>query len=190
MLTQPFAQPNFKFPMGWHAILHDLTLELLTVESLYGSVVASVRAERSEVHPKLRVFLISESPRELRQEASNVLDQIHHRIHDRARTTCSICGSQARGASVSDCGKHSGTQFVPFTELKPTKNPDWRLADFHIHIEGRTHQDVVRAMASNQRQMDAATSFVQTYDAPEVSQLLAQAHSMRACWSVEDILRR
>lgn len=190
MLTKPIAPPDFKFPLGWHAILHDFALEILAVEYLYGEVVASVGIERSPVHTRLRVFLISEAPRELREEASDVLDQIHHRLHERARATCSICGNPAHGAMVSHCGEHSDIQLVPYAELKTPTNPAWRLADFHMLIEGCTLEDVIRTMAGNQQQMDAATAFVQTYRAPEVSQILAQTHAMRALWAVEDILRR
>ena len=91
---------------------------------------------------------------------------------------------------VSHCGEHSDIQLVPYAELKTPTNPAWRLADFHMLIEGCTLEDVIRTMAGNQQQMDAATAFVQTYRAPEVSQILAQTHAMRALWAVEDILRR
>jgi hypothetical protein len=56
-------------------------------------------------------------------------------------------------------------------------------------IDG-TDQDVIATMAKSQSQMDAATSFVQIYDAPKVSQDLARAHAQRASWAMEDILPR
>ena len=57
-------------------------------------------------------------------------------------------------------------------------------------IEGGTQEDVIRKMANNRKQMDAATAFVKNYDAPDVSQLLARVHAMRALWAMEDALRR
>jgi hypothetical protein len=188
-MTKPIAPPNFKFPLGWHAILRDFTLEVLTIEYLYGEVVASVGLDRSQVHPRLRVYLISEAPRKLREEASDVLGQIHKRIHHRARETCCICGKPASGDMVSYCTEHCEMQPVPCAELKTQNDPAWKLTDFHMQIDG-TQEDVIRTMAGNEQQMDTATSFVQIYDAPEASQILAQAHAMRASWAMEDILQR
>lgn len=179
--------PDSKFPTGWHAVLNDFVLDVLTVEYFYGEVVASVSMDRSPVPAKLRVWLLSEAPRPLRGEATNVLDQIHDRIQERARATCSICGSRARGSKVSHCGKHSDIQLVPYAVLKPPSNPAWRLADFHMLIDG-TREDVFRTMAGNQQQLDAAAAFVQIYHAPEVSQTLARAQSMRALGAIETTL--
>lgn len=190
MKNLQIAPDGFKFPVGWHSILHEFILDVLAVEYLYGEVVASVSVDRSPVHAKLRVYLLSEAPRQVREEASNVLEQIHGRIHERARDTCSICGEPARGAMVSHCGDHSDIQLVPYAELKPPTDPAWRVRDFHMLIEGGTQEDVIRTMANNQKQMDAATAFVKNYDAPEVSQLLARVHAMRAMWAIEDILQR
>jgi hypothetical protein len=189
MLTKPIAPPSFKFPLGWHSILNNFAQEILAVEYLYGDVLASVGIERNPDHPRLRVLLISEAPRELREEASAVLNQIQRRVRERAWETCSICGGHAQDTLVSNCGKHSDTGVVSYAELKPLIGPAWRLADFHMQIDG-TQEDVIRTMAGNEQQMDAATSFVKIYDAPEVSQILAQAHALRASWAMEDILLR
>ena len=190
MLTKPIAPPSFKFPLGWHAILNDFAQEILAVEYLYGEVLASVRIERGPDHPRLRVFLISEAPREVREEASIVLDQIRHRICERALETCSICGGHAHDTLVSNCGKHRDTKVVSYAALNSPKAPVWQAVDFHMLIEGCTAEEVVRRIAGNQLQVDAATAFVKNYDAPEVSQLLARVHAMRALWAMEDTLRR
>jgi hypothetical protein len=190
MLTKPIDPPDFKFPRGWHAILSDFELEILAVEYLYGEVLAYVGIERRTDHPRLRVFLISEADRELRVEATHVLNQIQHRVCERATATCSICGGPAHDNLVSNCGKHSAIELVPYAEIDPPRDPAWKMADFHMLIEGCTTEDVVRRIAGDQQQVDAATAFVKNYDAPEVSQLLAQAHAMRALWAMEDILQR
>ena len=185
--TVPFAS---EFPIGWHAILNDFVLDLLAVEYLYGDVVASVGMDRSPGHAKLRVWLLSDAPRQRRNEATDVLDQIHDRIQERARATCSICGCPALDSMVSHCGQHNELHPVPCAGLKPPTNPAWRLADFHILVEGGTLDDVIRTMASNHQQLAAAAAFVQTYDSPRISQILAQAHALRASWAVEGILQR
>lgn len=183
------APSGFEFPIGWHDILNDSVLEILTVEYFYGDVATSVGIVKSSVRTKLQVWLLSEAPRPLRNEATNALDQIRDRIQERVRATCSICGCPALESKVSHCGEHNEFQPVPYAELTPPTNPAWRLADFHMLVEGGTLDDVIRTMASNQRQLDAAAAFAQTYDSPRISQILAQAHAMRALWAVEDILR-
>jgi hypothetical protein len=182
------APSGTKFPVGWHAILNQLVLDLLTVQYFYGDVVASVGMGRSPVIMALQVCLHSETSRPLKLEASTVMDQIHDRVHQRARATCCICGSTALGSRVSHCGEHSDNQLVPYAVLKPRSDPAWRLADFHMLIEEGTRDAVIRTMASNQQQLDVATAFVRTYHAPEISQILAQTHAMRALWAIETIL--
>lgn len=191
MLTKPIAPPSYQFPLGWHTILQDFALDILTVEYLYGEVVASVSVERTPVQTRLRIFLVSEAPRRLRDEASDVLDQMHERIHERANATCRICGLPVRGGLIGHCGQHREIHVERYAGLQPLPmEPAWGAADFHRLIEGCTNEDVICAMALSQNQMDVATAFVNSYCAPEVSQLLAQAHSKRAAWAWEDIPRR
>jgi hypothetical protein len=178
------APSDTKFPVGWHAILNQLVLDLLSVQYFYGDVVAAVGMGRSQVNMALQVCLHSETFRPLKLEASTVMDQIHDRVHQRTRATCCICGGIARGSRVSHCGEHSDTQMVPYAELESPTNQAWRLADFHMMIDG-TRDDMIRTIAKNQQQLDAAAAFVQTYDAPEISQTLAQAQSMRAALAIE-----
>lgn len=182
------SPPNSKFPVGWHAILNEFVQELLAVEYFYGEVVASVSMDRSPVHLKLRVFLHSEAPRRLRGEASTVLDQIHDQIHERSWATCCICGRPAKVGMVSDCGEHSDIQVVPFSALPSASNPAWKVADFHMLINAE-NDEMIRSLAGNQQQLDAASAFLQSYDAPEISQILAQAHSLRAILAIEEIMR-
>ncbi len=190
MLTKPISPPNYKFPLGWHSILHDFAQEILTVEYWYGEVVTCLAVEQKSESTRLRVFLISEAPWEIREEASDVLDQIRHRIHERAEATCCICGNPAHVSMVSNCGQHSHSQTVPYAELAPLMNPAWDFEDFRRLVEGASGEDLVREMASNQKQMDAATAFLKTHDAPKISQLLAQAHSIRAICAMESVLPR
>jgi len=190
MLTKPISPPKYKFPQGWHAILHDFAHEILTVEYWYGEVVTCLAVEQKSENTRLGVFLISEAPWEIREQASDVLDQIRHRVHERVESTCSICGNPAHTTMVSNCGQHSQSQTVPYSELKPLMNPAWGFEDFHALTKGATGEDMVRTMAKNEKQMVAASEFLEIYDAKEISQLLAQAHAIRAMSAVESILKR